>query len=71
MRRNSADTRARLHAIAQGRPAEPVSSERVIDPDMVAANAEAFGAWARFARACTEGFGEPLSAPAELLAPLP
>ena len=58
--------RARLEAIARGETGK--QKPGVIEPGVVATHHAAFGAWARFAR---QERGEPLTAPAEILAPLP
>lgn len=62
----SAEIRARLEAIATGKAKPTLPSE--LDVNDVKAGQPVFTAWARFVRAED---GEPLSPPAEVLAPLP
>lgn len=61
------DVRAALEAIAAGKPSK--EAERLaLDPVVVKKHQRDFLAWDRFA---TPLDGEPLAAPAEILAPLP
>ncbi len=61
------DPRARLEAIAAGK-ADVAPGLNTVAPSTIQRHADAFNQWSRFAR---ENDGEPLNAPAEVLAPLP
>jgi hypothetical protein len=61
------DVRAALEAVAAGK-APIKSGAKIIDPQLVKATQKDFVAWDVFA---TPNDGEPISAPQELLTPLP
>jgi len=63
-----AGLRERLESIAAGKP-QP-AQQRGLDPALVKKHADDFGAWGRFAEACTRSGGSRLAAPAEVLAPI-
>ena len=73
----STDLRLQLEAIARGEKPAPAPGTRVLDLDFVQGEQQAFGAWRELARSNLDVFdrdsddGEALTAPAEILAPLP
>lgn len=70
MPRAKTDLRAQLEAMAEGRNLAAIHGrDRIVDPAIIEKHGRDFSAWSRFA--ALEQEGEPLAAPAEILAPLP
>lgn len=67
MARATTSVRARLQAIAEGKPAE-ASRRPIVELTTVEKHSRDFEAWHRFS-SLTDG--EPMLAPAEILSPLP
>lgn len=67
------DVRDQLKSIAAGRDprlAAVLNHGTLLDPGVVKKDQPAFRAWDRFVHECSQGHGEPLAAPTELLTPL-
>jgi hypothetical protein len=65
------DVRAQLHAIAAGKAPREEASEVLVDEEAVEKLQPEFRPWLMFADACHREGGERVTAPSELMVPLP